>query len=139
MEMEKQPVSLSQYKRERTKVTREELRRKIDGGECIDNVGRVLRFLEQHFQPIEVNADGTFVAPPALDSTMVAALNAYLNANFKLLNKVLPDLKAIELKDTIADSAAQSGRLMSDTEIRLRLEYMISRASEEPSEPTSLF
>ena len=121
--MSSQPQNLRAYKSERTKVTREILRRRIDGEGAIDGLVECISFLRA-MRAIELNAEtGQYLAPPPVDSTVVSAVKAEADLHLKMLNKVLPDLKAIELKDTIGQ-AQTNGRLMSDTELVHRLMHL---------------
>jgi hypothetical protein len=116
-------TTIRAYKSERTKITREILRRRIDGEECIDKIIEALVFL-QSMRAIELNVStGQYIAPPPVDSVTISAVKAEIDARMKLLNKVLPDLKAIELKDTIGQPVI-NGRLMSDTELVHRLRHL---------------
>lgn len=115
--------TLRAYKGERTKITREILRRRIDGVKAIDGIEECLGFLRA-MRAIELNPDtGQYLAPPPVDSAVVSAVKAEADLHLKMLNKVLPDLKAIELKDTIGQ-AQVNGRMMSDTELIHRLMHL---------------
>lgn len=116
-------ATMQGYKAQRTKITREILRRRIDGEKAIDGIVECLMFL-QGARAVEVNPQtGLVMAPPPLDSAIVSAVKAEADLHLKLLNKVLPDLKAIELKDTIGQPVT-NGRLMSDTELVHRLRHL---------------
>jgi hypothetical protein len=111
------------YKSARTKVTREVLRRQIDGMMHLDKLMECAKFY-QGMRAFELNpATGQYLAPPPVDSTVLAAVKAEADLHLKLLNKVLPDLKAIEMKDTIGQ-AQVNGRLMTDTELVHRLMHL---------------
>lgn len=115
--------SMRGYKTERTKVTREILRRRINGERHIDALLGCAEALHSG-RSIEINPEtGQLVGPPPLDSAAVSAIKAEADIHLKLLNKVLPDLKAIELKDTIGEPKID-GRLMSDTELVHRLKHL---------------
>lgn len=139
--MSSHPPTLQAYKGERTKITREILRRRIDGEAAIDGIIECVSFL-QGMRAFEINpVNGQALAPPPIDATVVSAVRAEADLHLKLLNKVLPDLKAIELKDTIGQ-AVTNGRMMSDTELIHRLRHLgmqaIALASEEDDDETSM-
>lgn len=116
-----QPVS--DYRRSRNRVNKEILRRRIDGEKAIDGIVECIGFL-QGLRGIELDVEtGQYIAPPPVDSSVIGAVKAEADLHLKLLNKVLPDLKAIEMKDTIAE-AQTNGRLMSDTELIHRLRHL---------------
>lgn len=130
--------SLQGYKGERTKIHRENLRKQIDGEQAILGVVDCVRFL-QGVRSIELDAStGQYLAPPPVDSSIIAAVKAEADLHIKLLNKVLPDLKPIEQKDLIGEPV--NGRLMSKTELVHRLRHLgMDLLGADDEEPESLF
>lgn len=78
---------------------RKALRMLIDGETQIAEINSALGYLTQARTGAEYDVlTGQWIAPPPLDPAQTSAINAELNARFKLLNKILPDVKSVELK-----------------------------------------
>lgn len=97
-----------------TTRVRDQLRRMVDGETQLRCIGEILDRLTSGWEPVRDPRTGSADWVP-LDRDRVAALNAALSTHLKLLNKVLPDLKAVEL------SGPDGERLASGTSDRLVL------------------
>lgn len=86
--------------------------------------------IQQIYDP-EIGGYRTEVAPP-VDST---AIKAAIDSRFKLLNKVLPDLRSVEIRQEVSghlDTGPQEP--MSDAELANRLMYFARRQSQAEAE-----
>ena len=72
------------------------LRQQVDGERQLRAIEDIVSRLTAGSEPVLNEVTGQY-QPVPLDSTRVTALNAALGAHFKLLGKVLPDLKAVEI------------------------------------------
>lgn len=94
------------------------LREAIQGENVLLSIGDILDRLVQGQEP-DPNGGPT---PLPLDSERISALKGALDGHFKLLNKVLPDLRSVEL--TGADGEALIPRQeVSNVELAARLLY----------------
>jgi hypothetical protein len=107
---------ISALKAHRSRLIRQALRNRIKGEEHLDHIIRILTRMEQH-------AGLEAAAGPALspDPYVLGALKAAMDGHFKILNKILPDLKAEEMSE---GDAGAGGRIMSDTELIHRLQHL---------------
>ena len=98
------------------------LREAIQGEQVLLSIGDILDRLMQGQEP---SPDG---GPPLpLDSERIAALKGAMDGHFKLLNKVLPDLRSVEL--TGADGEALIPKAeVSNIELAARLLYLARSA-----------
>ena len=85
-------------RRENRRITREELRRRIDGQTQLEEIMKALTFLSGS-RDIEVDPQTGQILKigTPLDATQISAVKAEIDTRMKLLNKIMPDLKAVEL------------------------------------------
>lgn len=81
----------------RTKV-RAELRKMLDGERMLNRIEQCVTYLMQGSEPV-TNAATREVAYVPLTRERLGALKIVLDTQLRLLSKVLPDLKAIEMTD----------------------------------------
>lgn len=106
--------------REEKLAQRESVRSRIDGRWLVDGIVSTIKTLEAG----EEMVGGTAVP---LDKGRVASLSVAMQARFKLLAKVLPDLKAVELAGPGGEPLdLQQG--MTSTEGAARLLWLLQRA-----------
>ena len=74
-----------------------ELRRAVDGMRLLSRIERVTILLESGYERLYDPDTGRLGDALPLTAARVSALGKVLDAQFRLLNKVLPDLKAVEL------------------------------------------
>lgn len=120
--------------RKRVAATRELVRERINGVHLVDGIISTVKTLEAGEELV-----GKSETPVPLDSTRVAALSAAMQARFKLLAKVLPDLKAVEVSGP--EGEPLEARETNSTEVAARLLWMWRNqgvtvdAEPEPEEP----
>ncbi len=112
--------------------TRKALRDAVEGQVQLQYIGEAIQALEKGVENIEV--DGVEVER-VLDKTRVAAINAALNARFRLLAKVLPDLKAIELDLGAETMGAMRG--YTELERAARVAFLLKRGREAGAGPAA--
>lgn len=80
---------------------REHLRGEIPSREIVRGIMTVQNMFLRGTETIKTHENG-FIEQE-LDRTRIAALKAYQDAGFKLLNKTVPDLKQIELRADVSE------------------------------------
>lgn len=100
-----------------------ELRALIDGGVVLHDIERLCMVLERGYDVLVDDKTFEIVDRIPHTSARVAAIGKVLDAKFKMLNKVLPDLKAIELTGEdgkpieIDAKGDRSGRMVMATKL----------------------
>lgn len=114
------------------------LRDALRNSETLRDINYCLDVLRSGFEPVRAQ-DGSQVLVP-LDKTRVSALGIVLKSQLKLLDKVLPDLKAVEVSDgsQAPQGAGVSARVqnMSNIERATRLIRFLNDAKHQASGKT---
>jgi len=112
-------------------ATRDEIRGRINGVWLVEGIVDTIRRLERGEEP-----SGGESVP--LDAVRVSSLSSALQARFKLLGKVLPDLKAVEVTGADGERLAPE---MNRTELAARMLFLLRsqgvtvEGELEPAEP----
>ena len=109
---------------------REELRQAVEGRAQLQCIFKSLMALESGVE--QVRADGIIVERP-LDKSRVAALSAALNTRLRLLAKVLPDLKAVEME--LGENTLGAVREFNSIERAARVAFLLERLRADGAGP----
>jgi len=111
------------------KHTRRALRDRIDGEKQLDRLEEIAVWLETHGKNAGlVGPDGML---PVVRPEQVVLAEKEVNLRLKLLNKVLPDLKAIEHSGEVDTGRHRS---MSGTELKHRVGLIMNARENEAEE-----
>jgi len=112
---------------------REALRQAIEVKEQLRQIARVIQSLESGTERVRV--DGVEV-DCAMDKSRVAALGVALNGRFRLLAKVMPDLKAVELD--LGEDTMGAMREFNSIERAARVAFLLERLREKRTGPDTV-
>lgn len=111
---------------------REHLRLEIKSRRLLDDLDATVIVLRDGVEPIVDRDTGEIDLRP-IGRDRVASLKAGADIALKLLNKVLPDIKQVEIQDS---SNGGEGRILENTDLsnrmRLYMEAVQQRGIEEP-------
>ena len=111
---------------------REELRQAVEGRSQLQCIFKSILALESGVE--QIRADKGVLERP-LDKFRVAALSAALNARFRLLAKVLPDLKAVEME--LGEQTLGAVREFNSIERAARVHFLLERLREAGAGPAT--
>lgn len=121
---------------DRTRV-QEELRQRVQGDLRLNAIDDILGWLVTGYAPEFAMPEGKKRNPEyrmigwsPIDSTAAKRLRTVLDVQLRMLNKVLPDLKASEI------TVEKTERQFTDLELASRVASLVNRAKPAPTAPT---